>query len=118
MPRPIFLLSTNNMQNVSAKPLGVPMFVWRLLLAAAIVAVFMLTRASAQECACNAPRVIPVVAQPVRDSWVFMRSRYTHDPATGARVAQYSMKPPIEPLDDPRAVTSGYSRSRTVLQGA
>jgi hypothetical protein len=46
-----------------------------------------------------------------------MRGRYTHDPDTGARVAQYAMKPPIEPLDDPRLVTSGYSRSRTVLRG-
>jgi hypothetical protein len=47
-----------------------------------------------------------------------MRSRYTHDPETGSRVAQYSMKPPIEPLDDPRLVSSGYTRSRTVIRGA
>jgi hypothetical protein len=101
------------------KPLGLPIFLWRLLLAAAIVAVFMLTRASAADCPCTPPvRVVPIVAQPPRDSWIFMPSRYTHDPATGARVAQYSMKPAIEPLDDPRAVTSGYSRSRTVMQGA
>jgi hypothetical protein len=47
-----------------------------------------------------------------------MPGRYSHDPATGMRVAQYAMKPAIEPLDDPRAVTSGYSRSRTVIRGA
>ena len=46
--------------------------------------------------------------RPIAGSTV--RSRYTHDPDTGARVAQYAMKPPIEPLDDPRLVTSGYSR--------
>jgi hypothetical protein len=85
-----------------------------LLLAAAIVAVVMLRRADAAEAPCCPA---PIVAQPQSPSWVFMRSRYTHDPDTGARVAQYAMKPPIEPLDDPRLVTSGYSRSRTVLRG-
>jgi hypothetical protein len=95
------------------------MFVWRLLLAAALVAVVLLRRASADDCGCVAPvRVVAVASQPKSDSWVFMRSRYTHDPETGARVAQYSMKPAIEPLDDPRLVTSGYSRSRVVLRGA
>jgi hypothetical protein len=58
-----------------------------------------------------------LVSQPTTESWVFARGRYTHDPDTGARVAQYAMKPPIEPLDDPRLVTSGYSRTRTVLRG-
>jgi hypothetical protein len=97
--------------------------VWRLLLAAAVVAVLLLNRAIAQDCACTTPPpptlvVNPNYEPPATDSWVFRRSRYTHDPATGARVAQYAMKPPIEPLDDPRVVTSGYSRSRTVLRGA
>ena len=99
---------------------GLPAFVWRLILAAAIVAVFMLTRASAGECCpplpAPEPRVL-LVSQPTTESWVFARSRYTHDPETGARVAQYAMKPPIEPLDDPRLVTSGYSRTRTVIRG-
>ena len=36
---------------------------------------------------------------------------------TGARVAQYMRKPPVEPLDDQRAVTSRYRRTRTVLRG-
>jgi|GEM_PF-6174447 len=52
------------------------------------------------------------------DSWIFRRSQYSHDPESGARVAQYAMKPIIEPLPDVRQVTSGYSRSRTVLRGA
>jgi hypothetical protein len=99
---------------------GLPAFAWRLILAAAIVAVFMLTRASAGECCPPLPAPEPrvfLVSQPTTDSWVFARSRYTHDPETGTRVAQYAMKPPIEPLDDPRLVTSGYSRSRTVIRG-
>src|SRR5688500_9373853 len=107
------------MNHRSSALFGLPAFVWRLILAAAVVAVFMLTRADAAECCLPAPvepRVF-LVSQPTVDSWVFARSRYTHDPETGARVAQYSMKPPIEPLDDPRLVTSGYSRSRTVIRG-
>ncbi len=51
-------------------------------------------------------------------SWVFARSTYTHDPATGARVAQYQRVSPIEDLDDPRMVTSRYRRIRTTLRGA
>jgi len=104
--------------NITDRPrlFGLPAIVWRLLLAAAIVAVVMLRRADAAEAPCPAPA--PEVKAPCVDSWIFMRGRYTHDPATGARVAQYAMKPPVEPLDDPRAVTSGYSRNRVVLRGA
>jgi hypothetical protein len=51
-------------------------------------------------------------------SWVFAPSTFTHDPATGARVAQYERTPPIEPLDDPRLVTSRYRRIRTNIRGA
>ena len=50
-------------------------------------------------------------------SWAFRRSTYSHDPYTGARVAQYMRTPPVEPLDDPRMVTSRYRRSRTNLRG-
>jgi hypothetical protein len=50
-------------------------------------------------------------------SWIFRRSTYSHDPYTGARVAQYMRTPPVEPLDDPRLVTSRYRRSRTNLRG-
>jgi hypothetical protein len=52
------------------------------------------------------------------DSWIFRRSQYSHDSESGSRVAQYAMKPAIEPLPDVRQVTSGYSRSRSVLRGA
>ncbi len=101
------------MNDSATRRFGIPALVWRLLLATAIVAVVMLHRAGAAEAPCPAP----AASQPCVDSWIFMRGRYTHDPATGARVAQYAMKPPIEPLDDPRDVTSGYSRNRIVLRG-
>lgn len=102
---------------------GMPAFVWRLILAAALVVVLLWNRAGAQECGCTRPAAPPrptvvVDNEPAADSWIYRRSRYTHDPETGARVAQYSQKPSIEPLDDPRLVTSGYSRSRTVVRGA
>src|SRR5206468_1507298 len=45
-------------------------------------------------------------------------STYTHDPETGARVAQYQRLPAIEPLEDERLVTSRYHRTRTNLRGA
>jgi hypothetical protein len=50
-------------------------------------------------------------------SWIFRPSTYTHDPYTGARVAQYMRTPPVEPLEDERAITSRYRRSRTNLRG-
>jgi hypothetical protein len=56
-------------------------------------------------------------AEPQQPSWIFDRSTYTNDPATGARVAQYMRKPPIEPLPDQRAVTSRYRRTQTNLRG-
>ncbi len=50
-------------------------------------------------------------------SWVFQRGTYTNDPYTGARVAQYEPLPAVEPLADPRLVTSRYRRSRTTIRG-
>jgi hypothetical protein len=58
------------------------------------------------------------VADDSPPSWIFRRSTYTHDPVTGARVAQYMRIPPVEPLEDERNVTSRYHRSRTNLRGA
>ncbi len=94
----------------------IPALFWRLLFAAALVAVFLMTEARASNCGCLSAELH--VAQPQAESWVFARSRYSHDPDTGDRVAQYAMKPPIEPLPDQRAVTSGYRRTRTILRGA
>lgn len=50
-------------------------------------------------------------------SWIFSRSTYTHDPETGARVAQYERIQPVEPLEDERNVTSRYRRVRTNIRG-
>ncbi len=58
------------------------------------------------------------VADDTPPSWIFRRSTYSHDPVTGARVAQYMRTPPVEPLEDERNVTSRYRRSRTNLRGA
>lgn len=104
----------------TSRLLGLPPYVWRLLLAAALLAIALRSRANAQSCTCTSSARPVVIAsdEPASDSWIFRRGRYTHDPETAARVAQYAMKPPIEPLDDPRLVTSGYSRTRTVLRGA
>lgn len=96
----------------------IPAYVWRLVFAAALIAVLLATRSRAEEC--REPYVVAYAAPyaPQADSWVFARGRYTHDPVTGARVAQYEEVAPVEPLPDQRLVTSGYSRSRTVLRGA
>ncbi len=82
-------------------------------LVAAILAVFPNT-SFAQPCA-NCPQ--PQVALEQQPSWAFRASTYTHDPATGARVAQFDRIAPVEGLDDPRAVTSSYRRTRTNIRG-
>ena len=55
-----------------------------------------------------------VAGQP---SWIFDRGTYTHDPCTGARVAQFARVPPVEALADQRLITSRYLYSRTNLRG-
>ena len=110
-------------RSTSPSLFGLPSFAWRLILAAAILAVVLLTRANAAHADSYAVTPLrtppaPPACPPAQDSWIFLPSRFTHDPATGARVAQYAMKPPIEPLDDPRRVTSGYSRNRTIIRGS
>jgi hypothetical protein len=73
-------------------------------------------------CAGCAVAVRPCVEQVCSEdeeqpSWIFHRSTYTHDPNTGARVAQYYRLPAIEPLEDERLVTSRYHRVQTNLRG-
>jgi hypothetical protein len=81
---------------------------------ASLLYLFSFTAARAEYGACA---TCPVYERDA-PSWVFRRSTYSHDPYTGARVAQYFRTPPVEPLDDPRMVTSRYRRSRTNLRGA
>lgn len=104
------------MQVTSASLIRSPRF-WRLVLAATLAVVALTRHVEASQCGCTQACHCVVVEQPPT-SWIFAPGRYTHDPATGARVAQYMRGPAVEPLDDPRAVTSGYSRSRTVMRGA
>jgi hypothetical protein len=88
----------------------------RLALATAVASLFnsfSFTVALAEYGACA---TCPVYEREA-PSWVFRRSTFSHDPYTGARVAQYMRTPPVEPLDDPRMVTSRYRRSRTNLRG-
>ena len=47
-------------------------------------------------------------------SWIFRRGTFTHDRATGARVAQYARTPPVEALDDERTVTARDAEGVTV----
>jgi len=89
--------------------------VWRLLFATALVTVVLMTQARA--CDCVYPLAYAAPLQPQSDSWIFAPSRYSHDHQSGVRVAQYTAKPPIEPLPDQRAISSGYARTRTVLRG-
>jgi hypothetical protein len=44
--------------------------------------------------------------------WAFLPGRYSHDPQSGARVAQYAPKPAVAALPDSRPYASGYMRSR------
>jgi hypothetical protein len=89
-------------------------------LGAVLVAVWISTTAFANEAPCCDETPAGVVVYPESDSpsWIFNRSTYSHDPYTGARVAQYMRTPPVEPLEDERMVTSRYRRSRTNLRGA
>lgn len=93
-----------------------PPLVWRLLFAAALIAVVLSNRAKACDCHQVLAYAAPLPAPEV-DSWLFAPSRYTHDPESGVRVAQYEEKAPVEPLPDQRAITSGYARKRSVLRG-
>jgi hypothetical protein len=86
------------------------------LLAAACL--FTTALANPAPCTPEVPCAAEVYVVESEPSWIFRRGTYTHDPYTGARVAQYMRTPPVEPLDDERMVTSRYRRSRTNLRGA
>ncbi len=103
-----------------------PLSRFALALSAAFLICNLVPRATASDADCLPQGVTFVVApatsavvetpQPAL-SWVFKRSTFTNDPMTGARVAQYARKDPVEPLDDQRLVTSSYRRTRTVNNG-
>jgi hypothetical protein len=82
-------------------------------------AIIIISASSAVACEapCNLSPQPICVADDEPPSWIFRRSTYTHDPNTGARVAQYQRLPAIEPLEDERLVTSRYHRIQTNLRG-
>ncbi len=94
----------------------------KLAIRAAIVTFSMTFPAAASDVDCP-PNAVALASAPVlvetpeAQSWVFKRSTFTNDPQTGARVAQYARKDPVEPLEDQRLVTSSYRRTRTVNRG-
>jgi hypothetical protein len=58
----------------------------------------------------------PAARDTAEKSWVFRPSRYTHDPSTGDRVAQYA-EPPAAPVrDDPTYEQSAYRHTRSNFQ--
>jgi hypothetical protein len=73
--------------------------------------------ANACKASCDTCAQLTCAADDEPQSWIFRRSTYTHDPYTGARVAQYQRLPAIEPLEDERLVTSRYHRVQTNLRG-
>lgn len=91
---------------------------WKVVFAAVLAAFALLNQARAAGCGCVEACTHVVVVKTEPASWIFAPSTYSHDPDTGARVAQYQRTRAIEPLDDPRAVTSGYDRSRIIQRGA
>lgn len=48
--------------------------------------------------------------------WIVKRSRYTHDPNSGARVTQYSPIGPFYANDMPNYIKSGFRHSRSSIQ--
>src|SRR3954467_14736412 len=85
-------------------------FAWVFVLASAPLA-------AACEGPCTSGAQPACVADDSSPSWIFRRSTYSHDPYTGARVAQYQRLPAVQPLEDERLVTSRYHRERTNLRG-
>lgn len=63
---------------------------------------------------------LPAAAEEACDysGWAFMPGRYTHDPRSGARVAQYAPPPAVQAFPDSRPHASGYTRSRVNQRGA
>jgi hypothetical protein len=99
------------MRSLSPRPL------FALVLSAISFLASLPAMADEEPCAPETPCDAGVYFAEHEPSWVFRRGTYTHDPYTGARVAQYMRTPPVEPLDDERMVTSRYRRSRTQLRG-
>ena len=62
--------------------------------------------------------VLATFAAEGRAGWIFIPSKYSHDPFTGRRVNQYAPKRPAYANADPNYMRSGYSHKRVTLRGA
>jgi len=51
-------------------------------------------------------------------SWIFAPSYYSHDPSTGARVAQFAPEAVALAAVDPTYLRSGYRHNRVTIRGA
>jgi hypothetical protein len=60
--------------------------------------------------------IAAVGAATAQAGWVFLPSSYTHDPATGARVAQYAPKKAAYVRSDPTYQQSAYRHNRSSIR--
>ncbi|NQU21895.1 MAG: hypothetical protein HQ567_11485 [Candidatus Nealsonbacteria bacterium] len=61
--------------------------------------------------------VLATFAAQSRAGWIFLPSKYSHDPVTGRRVNQFAPKQPSYANVDPTYTRSGYSHKRMTLRG-
>ena len=103
----------------SSPPMNAPSPVRLIALAISLFSFASYASAQIAPCGADAPcgSIVYYQREPARPSWIFAPSTYTHDPETGARVAQFMRPAPVEPLDDQRLVTSRYRRVRPNLRG-
>jgi hypothetical protein len=69
---------------------------------------------------CEKLTLIPLAlcSQSEESSWIFRPSYFSHDPATGKRVAQYAQEPTSYRREDPTYLQSGYRHNQSILRGA
>lgn len=80
----------------------------------ALESLFPAEPATAQNCP---PPGAITSAPPEGPSWIFRQSRYSHNPTTGERVAQFQPEKPAYPQYDPTYTESGYRHYHTALRG-
>jgi hypothetical protein len=73
------------------------------------------TTARAEDCPCITPS--PCNDDSEASNWVFEPSYFSHDPATGKRVAQYAPLPKVYLRQDPTYQESGFHYTQHLLRG-
>lgn len=82
-----------------------------LMLAAGLVLSLAAFAVAAEPAECEAPGTN-------YSGWAFMPSRFSHDPYSGARVAQYAPLPSLPALPNATINASAYQRTRVNQVGA